>query len=669
MKTKILLFIGLMVLVGSAFVFAVEEADLILHNGKVITVDAGDNIVQAVAIKGDTILALGSDADILALAGPQSKMIDLKGKTVTPGLIDSHYHVMYYGQQFWPGYLNLRHPVVTSKADLLQVVGDYAAQLDSGDWISGNQGFTLQHDETVDRWDIDSVALYNPAYLRHSSGQFAVVNSEALEIAGIDSSTPNPTSSLIMHDDEGQPTGILSHYPAENLVGRHAPGYGDRSDEEKFEDIERGQQLCFEAGYTSVQDVIVGTPRDILLYQQFADSGRLKVRLYTLLYIDDEEEATSLAQTFRPEDSGRFSFDGYKLAIDGGIAARTTLMYNKNLYASEISYPYHSQEELNRIVRTLHDTGLQIAVHVAGDQGLDMVLTAYEQATAANPRPDPRHRIEHGLFPTTAALQRMKESNIILSTQPQWITWYSDGISEAMDSTTMNQFLPLKIMLDMGIPLAFGCDVPASPYQEPKWAFHGATLRYCPHSGTVYNPDEVLTMQEALRIHTMGSAYAGFAENTTGSLEPGKYADLVIWSHDLYTMHPSELIDLAAEMTIVGGEIVYDTGLNPFTSVESEDNRQTVPECFRLLQNYPNPFNPSTTIQFHVPLSTHVELSIYTILGERIRTLVNGRCNPGVHSVHWDGLDAAGNHTASGLYLCCLKSKDFVDTKKIVFLK
>ncbi|UCE20153.1 MAG: amidohydrolase family protein [Gemmatimonadota bacterium] len=669
MKTGIALVIGWILFVGSTFVFALEEADLILFNGKVITVDDENNIFQAVAVKGDTILAVGSDPDIFTLAGPQSKMIDLNGKTVTPGLIDSHYHMMYYGQQFWPGYLNIRHPVVTSKADLLQVVGDYAQQLSPGDWISGNQGFALQSGETVDRWDIDSVAPLNPAYLRHSSGQFAVVNTPALEIAEIDSSTPNPPGSLIMHDDHGQPTGILSHYPAENLVGKHATGYGGRSDEEKFEDIERGQQLCLEAGYTSIQDVIVGSARDILLYREFAESGRLKVRLYTLLYIDDEEEADSLARIFRPDDSGLFRFAGWKLAMDGGIAARTILMYDKSLYASEISYPYHSQEEINRIVRILHDTGLQVAIHVGGDQGIDMVLTAFEEAMGASPRPDPRHRIEHGFFPTTAAVQRMKENNIILSTQPQWIAWYSDGISEATDSLTMERYLPLKTMLDMGIPLAFGCDVPASPYQEPKYAFHGATLRRSPQSGFEYNPSEKLTMGEALRVHTMGSAYAGFAESTTGSLEPGKYADLVIWSHDLYTMSPAELIDLVSEMTIVGGEIVYDAGLNPFTSVQSDEDQHNVPECFRLLQNHPNPFNPSTTIQFHIPLSTHVELSVYTILGERIRVLVNGRCDPGVNSVHWDGLDDAGKHTASGLYFCCLKGNGIVDTKKIVFLK
>ncbi|MBN1352659.1 amidohydrolase family protein [candidate division KSB1 bacterium] len=564
MNLKITLLIVLITLFGYSLSLPAEKADLILLNGKIITVDVDDHIYQALAAKEGKILAVGSDSEIKTLVGPQSKMIDLKGKCVTPGLIDSHYHLMYYGAQFWEGFLNIRHPVATSKSELLQVVGDYAQQLSPGEWISGNQGFMLQLNETISRWDLDTVAPNNPAYLRHASGQYSVVNSMALEIAGIDSSTPSPPGSLIMHDANGQPTGILSHYPAENLVGKYAPGYGDRTDEETFENIERGQQLCLEAGYTSVQDVIVGNVSDIMSYKQFADSGLLKVRLYAMLYLDYEQQADTLAKIFKPIDSGLFKFGGWKLAMDGGLAAGTTLMYDKNLYASQISYPYHSQEELNHIVQILHDTGLQVAIHVGGDEGIDMVITAFENAMQSNPRPDPRHRIEHGLFPTVTALQRMQASNIILSTQPQWITWYGDGYAQTTDDGTMARFLPLKTMLDMGIPLAFGCDVPASPYQEPKWAFKGATLRRTV-AGTPLTQTERLTIQEALRIHTMGSAYAGFAEDSTGSLEPGKFADLVIWTHDIYTMSPTEANDLAAEMTIVGGEIVFDDGKNPVT--------------------------------------------------------------------------------------------------------
>ncbi len=538
---------------------AFSQADLILYNGKIITVDSQDHVYQAIAIKDGKILQLGTDAEIMALAGVHCLLVNLKGKTATPGLIDSHYHLMYYGAQFYPGFLNIRHPVVQCKADLLQVISQYVQTLEPDDWISGNQGFTLKMDETLDRYDIDGVAPNNPAYLRHSSGQFAVVNSRALQIAGIDRNTPNPHSSLIIRDANGEPTGILSHYPAENLVAQHAPGYGDRTDEQSFEDIDVGQRLCLQAGYTSVQDVIVGSVEDIMRYKKYAEDGKLKVRVYALLYLNSEEQANYMAQNYQPINVGRFTFGGWKLAMDGGMAAKTTLFYNKNMMASQLAYPYHEQETMNRICKTLHNTGLQIAVHVLGDEGIDRTLAAFEQAMQANPRQDPRHRIEHGLFPTTAAIQKMKDLGLILSTQPQWLVWYGDGYQVGTSAAAMQQLLPFRTMINSGVHIAFGCDVPASPYQEPAWAFIGAVLRRTT-SGAALSQTERMTTREALYTHTMGSAYASFSENTTGSLEPGKYADIAVWSHDLYTMTGQELPNLAAQMTIVNGEILYDAG-------------------------------------------------------------------------------------------------------------
>ncbi|MDZ7270943.1 MAG: amidohydrolase family protein [candidate division KSB1 bacterium] len=668
MKTTFCL---LAVLLGSAsfgLLLAQEKADLVLFNGKIITVDPQDNIFQAIAIKGDKILAVGNDAEILALMKPGTLKIDLNGKTVTPGLIDSHYHLMYYGAQFWPGYLNIRHPVVTCKADLLRVVGDYARTLTPGAWVSANQGFTLQAFETVDRWDIDAVAPANPAYLRHCSGQYAVVNSLALQIAGIDSSTPNPPGSRIMKDEAGQPTGILSHYPAENLVAKHAPGYGDRSETQKFEDLELAQQLCFQAGYTSIQDVIVGSVEDILAYKHFAESGRLKARVYALLYVDYQQEADTLARRYQPIHVGRFKFGGWKLAMDGGVAARTTLFYDKSVYAAGNCYPYHSQQEMNTIVKTLHDTGLQVAVHVLGDEGIDMTLTAFEYAMQANPRPNPRHRIEHCLFPTTAALQRIRDDGVVVSTQPQWITWYADGWAQATSPAIMNQMVPLKTMLNMRINLAFGCDVPASPYQEPKWAFKGAVLRRT-SSGVPLTPDERLTSREALRVHTMGSAYASMSEDSTGSLEPGKYADLVVWSHDLYTMTGEQTNNLAAEMTIVGGEIVYDAGKIPVTAVRTKDQGASSPVLFRLFPSFPNPFNPVTEVTYVLSSPARVKIAVYNAQGEPVKTLLEAQETAGEHHITWDGTSQDGTAVGSGIYIVTVTAGTHTASRKMVLLR
>ena len=201
-----------------------EPADLILVNGKIITVNSQDLIAEAIAVKDGKIIKVGSNREIKTLAGSPCKLIDWRGKTVTPGVVDSHYHVIYDGMQFWPGFVNIRVPAVQSKSDLLHIVGNKAKQLKKGEWISANQGFHIKPDETLDRWDLDKVAPDNPAYLRHGSGQYAVVNTAALKIAGIDRNTPDPVSSKVMHDRSGEPNGVSSHYPAENLVAQHAPG-------------------------------------------------------------------------------------------------------------------------------------------------------------------------------------------------------------------------------------------------------------------------------------------------------------------------------------------------------------------------------------------------------------------------------------------------------------
>lgn len=631
--------------------FGSHDADLILFNGKIITVDKQDHINQAIAIKNGKIIQVGGDAEIKLLAGANCRFIDLKGKTVTPGLIDSHYHMMYYGQQFWPGYLNIRHPDVKSKADLLKAVGDRAKQLNKGAWITGNQGFHLLANETLDRTDLDAVSPDNPVFLKHGSGQYAVVNSKALDTAGVDRNTPNPPSSRILRDSHGDPTGVLSHYPAENLVAKYAAGFGDRTPEQKTEDIERGQALCLEAGYTSIQDVIIGSADDITLYQNLNESGKLKVRLYAMLYLNTEQQVNNYAANYRPANSGLFTFGGWKLAMDGGIAPGTILMYDTTLFIAQSSYPYFDQETLNRMVITLHNTGLQVAVHVSGDRGMDMTLTAFEAAIKQNPRNDPRHRIEHGLFPTDSALQRMKASKIILSTQPQWIAWHGDSYKELTNAVTMSHLLPLKKILDLGVPVAFGCDVPASIYQEPRYAFIGSVLRRTA-SGATLNNDQRIMMQEALRIHTMGSAYASFSESMTGSLEPGKYADLVVWSHDLYSvMTPAEISELKSEMTIVNGEIEYDSGLlTVTTNIENP--------VFTLMQNYPNPFREQTRIEYRLPEESQVLLKIFNLMGQEIETLVNCRQSPGNYYVEF----SPGN-LPDGQYVYRLSTSGFTDVK------
>ncbi len=534
---------------------AFEAADIVLFNGNIITVDAKDKVAQAMAVNNGKIVKVGSNEEVKSWIGNRTEIIDLKGKTVTPGLVDSHVHVMVYGMQYRPQFLNIRFPLTPTKAALMQLVADRAKTANPGEWIVGNQGFTLGLEHTPTRWELDEVAPRNPVLLRHNSGQHSTANSLALELAGITANSADPYSGKIGRKaGTMEPNGLLFHYPAENLVNRVAQGISDLDTASLVGDVERGQLRCLAAGYTSGQDVIV-PPQRIAGYYAAAKDNRLTMRIQLMEYVSNEKEAEEVLRKRESSTNPMLVTGGYKLAVDGGPAPKTMLMYDTNLEAAKLSYVYHDQAVLNRMTRMFHSAGHQVAFHAMGDRAIDMAVNAIEDALQAVPRANHRHRIEHCMFPTEKALERIKQLGIVVSVSPQWIRFHSDGYKGMTDEKTMQRFLPLKTMLNMRIPVAFGCDVPATIALEPKWAFIGAVGRTT-NSRYTPNPAEQLTIREALRMHTMGSAYAGFDEKIVGSLEEGKLADLVIWSHDLYSMTLAAMPSLAPERVMVGGKFV-----------------------------------------------------------------------------------------------------------------
>jgi predicted amidohydrolase YtcJ len=283
----------------------------------------------------------------------------------------------------------------------------------------------------------------------------------------------------------------------------------------------------------------------------------LKVRTYLLLYVNTEEQARDYVAAIKGFKSDMLTLAGWKLAIDGGLSAGTCLMYDESVAAAKNAYYFYQPEQLNRIVKLLHDTGMQIAFHIVGDKGTDEALDAIEAAMKANPRPDPRHRIEHMCFVKPESLARIKKLGVVVSTQPQWITWNGDDFRNMTNDKAMQNFIPIKSILDMGIPLAFGCDAPAALAHEPNWAFVGAESRKT-LTGYTANSQECISPSEVLRIHTMGSAYASFEENVKGSIEAGKLADLVVWSEDITSSDYKVVMNAQAQLTIVGGQLVYE---------------------------------------------------------------------------------------------------------------
>ena len=542
------------------------KVDLALVNGKIITMDPKGSIAQAISISEGKIIKVGTNEEIFQSIQPTTNLIDLKGKTVTPGIVDSHLHVLYYGGQFLNDALNVRYPVPGTKKELLRLVAERVKITPTGCWIASNQGFCQpDHRLAPNRWDLDAIAPENPVFLLNSTGQYAVVNSYALRLAGINKDKPNPGNGIIDKSATGEPTGLLFHYPAIGLVRCLTPNWTINRDQRK-DCIIRGGNLCIKTGITSAQDVILMSWVNLLDYKAVADEGKLPVRINTMLYVEGQDQAEFF--TKRPEYISSSSqvrnnwcnFSGYKLAIDGSWTNGTVLMYDATPTAAVKSYPYHTQENLNKIVTMLHKTGKQVAFHVQGDRAIDMALNAIEAALKEEPREDHRFRLEHVTFASQKNIERIKKLGVIVSTSPQWIYSSGEDLKHLMGRDVAEKMIPLKTMLDMGIPVAFGCDEPSSQFLEPKWDLYGAVSRETA-SGDILGPNECISIQQALRCHTIDAAYAAFEDDIKGSIEEGKLADMVIWSKDLYSipMSAAGIKDLQPEITILDGKIVFQS--------------------------------------------------------------------------------------------------------------
>jgi len=544
------------------------SADLILQDGNILTVDAQDRVAQAVAISRGIIQKVGTGGEVSPFIGQTTRVIDLKGRTVTPGIIDAHNHMIYFGEQM-KYRLDIRPPKVRSKMDLLRVVREATKTKPEGDWIYGCQGFPGNIKDSPTRWELDEVSPKHPVFLPQMGGQYGVANSMALKLGGVNKSTPHPYGGKIEKDEKtGEPTGRLMQYPAMDLIRGKIP----KPTTAEFEEaVRHAASLFLPYGITSVQDVIVYLRQHTKIYEQMSEKQTNPIRLYILEYIDSLPKARRMAGLHHHFHNPMCTFGGWKLAIDGGEAAGTALMYDKSQPGSRRAFPFHKPEEFNKIVDILHGSGLQIAIHVIGDEGMDLCLDAFEKASGSTSPAKRRHRLEHANFPTQKNLDRMQKMGIVTSIQPSWVHLWGDGFRRKFGDDISSRAIPAKSFLQRGIPVAFSSDVPATLVFEPFWGFIGAVTRRT-RSGQLLVPSEAITMKQALRAYTYGAAFAAFEEKEKGSIEEGKLADLAVWEQNLYTVRPepASLKDLKVLMTILDGKIVYQdkkAGLTAKTGV------------------------------------------------------------------------------------------------------
>lgn len=546
----------------SVFSFSQSKpvADLIITNAKIWTGDEAQPSAQAVAVFGERIIAVGSNADAETLRGPKTRIIDAGGKLLLPGFNDAHVHFVSGGAQLDSVQLN----DVTSTDEFVRRIAAQAKKTPKGEWIQGGDW-----DET--KWPgsvlptkelIDAVTPDNPVLISRYDGHSVLANSIALRLAGVTAQTPDPPGGVIVRDARGNPTGDLKD-AAGDLVGKIVPPL---SHEQRLRTVRRALEHAASLGVTSVQNMDPDY-EDIAVYAELLQTGELTTRIYAAPLITQVDDQVKIG--IRRAFGGPYLRIGaLKAFADGSLGSRTAYFFepfsdqpdNHGLLADEMQ-PLSLMRD--RMMKA-DAAGLQICTHAIGDQAISMILDLYAELLKANPGADRRFRIEHAQHMAAKDFDRFAQLGVIASVQPYHAIddgrWAEPRIGHDRASRTY----AFRTFLNHGVHLAFGTDwdvAPLNPLLTVYAAVTRATLDGKNPNG--WFPEQKLTVEEAVRAYTMGSAYAEFQEKEKGSITPGKLADMVLLSDDIFSINPVKIRDVKVLKTIVGGRVVWDASRKP----------------------------------------------------------------------------------------------------------
>lgn len=556
--------------------------DLVLINGAVLTVDARDSVAEAVAIARGRIVAVGTTAQVKALAAPTTEIVDLKGRAVTPGLIDSHVHFSEADKLF---NVDLSDPSVKTMDDVLQRVAAHAKTLKPGEWVRGrgwDEG-KLAERRYITAADLDKVAPNNPVWLTQTTGHYGVANSYALKMAEVRKDTKDPPAGTIDRDALGNPTGVLKE-SAQGLVTTLVPPL--TRDQQKrgilqiIEDFNR-------EGMTGAKDPGMGEQK-WEIYQELLQEGRLDVRVFALWsgprrVADTAAVMARVQKQPKPPASfgdGMLTSGGVKLFMDGSGGARTAWMYadwNKEFTARDTGnqgYPSTPPDEYRQIVADLHKAGIHISTHAIGDRAIDWVVDTYEQVLKGTPTKNLRHGIIHGNTPTDhaidvmARLQKEYQSGYPEAQAP-FLWWIGDNYAANLGPERGKRLKPFRTYQRKGVQWGGGSDFAVTPFPA-RYGLWSSVVRETlngTHGRTPFGMEEAIDIKTALRSYTQWAAHTMFLEDRLGTIEVGKEADLAVWDKNPYTVPSAGLKDLVCEMTLVRGKVVYrkgrDTGRSP----------------------------------------------------------------------------------------------------------
>ncbi|MGI5840393.1 MAG: amidohydrolase [bacterium] len=539
--------------------------DTVFRNGKILTVDADNTVAQAVGIFGNQFCSVGDEAAVLAAAGPETKVIDLRGKTVIPGIIDSHNHIYSAG--------TLMEGIMLFGIDTIdgvkQVIADKVREVAPGEWIIGGGWIESQFKEyrMPNRWDLDEVAPDNPVVL-HRLFATSVCNSKALELAGVDKNTRPKRGTMDTDPATGEPTGIFSN-GAQILITSHIP-QGDIEDLNAL--MERRIKLAMNEyvrwGITSVIDPGVSVPL-MRAYHNVYQKGELPLRVnmmpeaYGLAAISSDicdpagtEGILDYIGIHSPFGDNWLSIGALKFAMDGGIGSKTAMMNGPWVDGTVSDIPLRLDlDVMSDLFFRSHRLGWSIGIHTCGDRAQDIALAAFVKAIAAHPRDDVRHNIIHGYLPTKSALEIMRDNNIAVSVQPGFMYVEGDIYWDALREEQIHYFKPLRTYLDYGIKVAANSDMTSAHY-DPFFGMY-ATVARKTSQGRSLGDAEKISREEMLRLFTINGAYLTFEDTIKGSIEVGKLADMAVLSDDIMTVPEEKIKDLTIEKTVIDGNIVY----------------------------------------------------------------------------------------------------------------
>jgi len=532
------------------------NSDLVVRNAKIVTMDAADQITEAMAVRGGRIATIGTNQDVAACISTTTRVIDAHGRTVLPGLIDVHTHGLEWAKNVVSNQINAAYPTMKSIADLVAEVSRRGKAAKSDEWIVGAGWDDAKYSDHryIVRSDVDPVSGGHPVYLVHVSGHLAVANSAALKLAGVTRDTPGPPGGVIEHDAKGEPTGILKDNAMNlvaNILPAEPPDLAARAAKYFSE-----QALSF--GLTTVHDINLA-PEELRGYQQAEHAGWLKVRVHVVPRVRNIADAETLAASgiYTGLGDDHLRIGAAKMFADGGMGARTIAIYPPSAAGETNNFGLliWSPEDMQRAHRTLAAAGWQLVTHAIGDRAIDEVLDSYAATMKALNLSDPRFRLIHCGISTPAIQKRLKDLHVLVDGNPPFVYWIGSWFRKYGPERVRWSY-PAKSYIENGIIEAGGSDVPVTPL-TPWWGIWAAVVRSELTTGEILAPEERLTIREALKLYTRNGAYAGFEEKSKGSLEPGKLADFIVMDRDVLTVPSDQLKDVQVLMTFVGGELCY----------------------------------------------------------------------------------------------------------------